>query len=76
MVDLGGALAMVLLTLTQKHPMQDRPLVDFDLLTLISLPMLFGAFWGAIIRSVFPPWLSLVYAVWMFGHLAYHALVK
>jgi uncharacterized membrane protein YfcA len=76
MVDFGGAVAIVLLSLMQKHPALDRHLVDFDMLALFCLPMLFGAFWGLMIASVFPPWLVVLYAIWVFCKVAYHAVLK
>lgn len=76
MVDFGGAVAVVLLSFIQKHPTLDRHLVDFDMLALFCLPMFYGAFWGLIIGSVFPPWLILLYAIWVFCKITYHAVLK
>lgn len=76
MVDFGGSVALVAIALFQKHPAMDRPLIDYDFLALTSLPMFFGIVWGLMIRTLFPPWLILVYALWIFIKVAYHALQK
>jgi hypothetical protein len=76
MVDFGGSISIVAIALFQRHPTKDRPLIDFDLLALVSLPMFYGTVWGLMIRSMFPPWLILVYALWIFIKVAYHAIVK
>jgi hypothetical protein len=67
---------MVIMALVQKHPTKQRSLIDFDFLALVSLPMFYGIVWGLMIRSLFPPWIILLYALWIFTKVSYHAIKK
>lgn len=58
---LAGSVANVLVVVPRRrHPIKDRPLVAWDLITLMQPPTSIGAIWGAYINKLMPPWVAQV----------------
>mmetsp|Transcript_18937 Transcript_18937/g.44054 ORF Transcript_18937/g.44054 Transcript_18937/m.44054 type:complete len:600 (+) Transcript_18937:101-1900(+) len=68
---LGGAIANTGLNLTKQHPQLDRPLIDWDLITIMEPLTMFGAIFGSLLSKVLPNVLlntSLVIVLIYTGH--------
>ncbi|CAG9313499.1 unnamed protein product [Blepharisma stoltei] len=70
-IVMGGAFAHVLINIPERHPIKDRPLIDFEVVMLLVEPMCFGATIGFICSRGFPQWLIiasltlvLTYTLW------------
>jgi len=53
----GGSIANCILNLPKRHPLADRPLIDFDLVMVMEPLTISGAVIGAIINKLAPEWL-------------------
>jgi uncharacterized membrane protein YfcA len=53
----GGSIANCILNLPKRHPVADRPLIDFDLMLVMEPLTIAGAVVGAIINKLAPEWL-------------------
>lgn len=53
----GGSIANCILNLPKRHPVADRPLIDFDLVMVMEPLTIAGAVVGAVINKLAPEWL-------------------
>lgn len=75
----GGALANLLLNYSKRHPVANRPLIDWDLILVMEPMTLVGALVGANLNMLLPDLailLSLVILLTLTGYKTYHKAVK
>lgn len=72
----GGAMANTYLNTQKRHPLADRPLVDWDLILIMEPLTIAGALMGAFINKVLPEELLVVLLVALLSFTAYNTLKK
>jgi uncharacterized membrane protein YfcA len=60
LIIFGGSLTAILVKVFLRHPIKQRPLIDFDVALLLSSPLLIGTRIGVIVNLVIPQWLILM----------------
>ncbi|WIA12168.1 hypothetical protein OEZ85_012240 [Tetradesmus obliquus] len=55
---LGGSLANFIANSSRRHPMLDRPLIDWDLILVMEPTTMLGALLGGYLNKLFPVWLT------------------
>lgn len=72
----GGALANTFLNTQKRHPLADRPLVDWDLILIMEPLTIAGALMGAFLNKLLPEELLVVLLVALLSFTAYNTLKK
>jgi uncharacterized membrane protein YfcA len=72
----GGAIANVLLNMSKRHPIADRPLVDWDLILVMEPLTIAGALIGAFLNKLLPELLLTVLLVLLLSSTAYDTLTR
>ena len=72
----GGAIANTLLNVRKRHPLADRPLVDWDLILVMEPLTIAGALMGAILNKLLPEALLVISLVALLSFTAYTTLKK
>ncbi|KAL7472077.1 hypothetical protein ACHAXS_012385 [Conticribra weissflogii] len=72
----GGAVANTLLNVKKRHPLADRPLVDWDLILVMEPLTIAGALIGAFLNKLLPEALLVVSLVALLSFTAYTTLKK
>ncbi|KAL9183717.1 hypothetical protein ACHAXT_004573 [Thalassiosira profunda] len=72
----GGAIANTLRNARKRHPLADRPLIDWDLILVMEPPTLAGALVGANLNKILPETVIAVMLVLLLGFTAYSTLKK
>ena len=72
----GGAIANTIYTTGKRHPLADRPLVDWDLILIMEPLTIAGALIGAFLNKVLDEQLLIVLLVILLGYTAYEILKK
>jgi len=72
----GGALANTYLNAKKRHPLADRPLVDWDLILVMEPLTIAGALVGAFLNKVLPEELLTFLLVALLSFTAYNTLKK
>ena len=72
----GGACANVYLNSKKRHPLADRPLVDWDLILVMEPLTIAGALIGAFLNKLLPEGLLVVMLVLLLSFPAYNTLKK
>ena len=72
----GGAVANVILNLRKRHPIADRPLVDWDLILIMEPLTIGGALIGAAINKLLPELLLIILLVIVLSVTSYRMLMK
>ena len=72
----GGAIANTILNVRKRHPLADRPLVDWDLILVMEPLTIAGALIGAIMNKLLPEALLVVSLVALLSFTAYNTLKK
>lgn len=72
----GGSLANTFLNMRKRHPLADRPLVDWDLILVMEPLTIGGALMGAFLNKVLPEMLLTVLLVILLSFTAYNTLKK
>jgi len=73
---LGGAVANTVLNARKRHPLADRPLVDWDLILVMEPLTIAGALIGAFLNKVLPETILTVMLVVLLSFTAYTSLKK
>jgi len=73
---LGGAFANAYLNLSKRHPLIDRPLVDWDLILIMEPLAIAGALIGAFLNKVLNEMILMVSLVILLSFTAYTSLSK
>jgi len=72
----GGAVANVFLNSKKRHPLVDRPLVDWDLILVMEPLTIAGALIGAFLNKILPDIFLVVMLVALLSFTAYNTLKK
>merc|ERR1711971_291942 len=72
----GGSVANTILNTRKRHPLADRPLVDWDLILVMEPLTIAGALIGAFLNKVLPELLLTVLLVLLLGFTSYNSLTK
>jgi len=72
----GGACANTYLNSKKRHPLADRPLVDWDLILVMEPLTIAGALIGAFLNKLLPEGLLVVMLVLLLSFTAYNTLKK
>ena len=72
----GGAIANVMLNMPKRHPIADRPLVDWDLILVMEPLTIAGALLGAFLNKLLPELLLTVLLVLLLSSTAYDTLKR
>ncbi len=73
---LGGALANVLLNIKKRHPIADRPQVDWDLILMMEPLTIGGALIGALVNKIIPEGYLTVLMVLLLAYVSRRTMVK
>jgi len=73
---LGGAFANAYLNLSKRHPLIDRPLVDWDLILIMEPLAIAGALLGAFLNKILNEMVLMVSLVVLLSFTAYSSLGK
>jgi uncharacterized membrane protein YfcA len=72
----GGAVANVILNMRKRHPLADRPLVDWDLILVMEPLTIAGALLGAFLNKLLPELLLTILLVLLLSSTAYDTLTR
>ncbi|KAL7580052.1 hypothetical protein ACA910_005037 [Epithemia clementina (nom. ined.)] len=72
----GGSIANTLLNASKRHPLADRPLVDWDLILVMEPLTIAGALIGAFLNKVLPELLLTILLVLLLSFTAWSTLNK
>lgn len=72
----GGALANMILNTQKRHPLANRPLVDWDLILVMEPLTIAGALIGAFLNKVLPETFLTIMLVVLLSFTAYNTLKK
>lgn len=72
----GGAIANMVLNITKRHPLADRPLVDWDLILVMEPLTIAGALLGAFLNKLLPEIFLTGMLVLLLSFTAYETLKK
>ena len=72
----GGAVANTILNVRKRHPLADRPLVDWDLILVMEPLTIAGALIGAFLNKLLPEALLVISLVALLSFTAYKTLKK
>lgn len=72
----GGACANTILNVRKRHPLVDRPLVDWDLILVMEPLTIAGALIGAFLNKLLPEAILVVSLVALLSFTAYKTLIK
>jgi uncharacterized membrane protein YfcA len=72
----GGAIANMVLNVSKRHPLADRPLVDWDLILVMEPLTIAGALIGAFLNKLLPELFLTVMLVILLSYTAYESLKK
>ena len=73
---LGGAAANTLVNWNKRHPLADRPLIDWDLILVMEPLTIGGALIGAILNKLLPEQVLVIMLVLLLSFTAYTTLTK
>jgi uncharacterized membrane protein YfcA len=73
---LGGSVANTLVNWTKRHPLADRPLIDWDLILIMEPLTIAGALIGAILNKILPEQVVVFLLVLLLSFTAYTTLSK
>ena len=74
LIIFGGSLTAIIIKVFLRHPVKQRPLIDFDIALLLSSPLLLGASIGVIINLIIPQWLILFIMTLILGYISIDSL--
>ncbi|KAL7525725.1 hypothetical protein ACHAXR_002547, partial [Thalassiosira sp. AJA248-18] len=72
----GGAVANTILNIRKRHPLADRPLVDWDLILVMEPLTIAGALIGAFLNKLLPEAILVISLVALLSFTAYKTLIK
>lgn len=73
---LGGALAGLILNMRKRHPLADRPIIDWDVILVMEPLVLVGALFGGLLHRVVAEKILTVLLVLLLGVVAHTTLNK
>merc|ERR1712176_845530 len=72
----GGAIANMILNSRKRHPLADRPLIDWDLILVMEPLTIAGALLGAFLNKILPEQFLTFMLVLLLSFTAYNSLKK
>mmetsp|Transcript_32347 Transcript_32347/g.77313 ORF Transcript_32347/g.77313 Transcript_32347/m.77313 type:complete len:614 (+) Transcript_32347:232-2073(+) len=72
----GGSIANTLLNWRKRHPVADRPLIDWDLIVVMEPPTLLGALIGANLNKLLPETAIAILLVVLLVYTSFNTLKK
>eukprot|EP00936_MAST-01D_sp_MAST-1D-sp1_P002555 g2555.t1 len=72
----GGSIVNTLLNMGKRHPLADRPMVDWDLILVMEPLTIGGALVGSFLNKLLPEWLLNVLLVLLLAATARRTLLK
>ena len=72
----GGSIANTLLNWRKRHPVADRPLIDWDLIVVMEPPTLLGALIGANLNKLLPETAIAIMLVVLLVYTSFNTLKK
>ncbi len=72
----GGAIANMVLNTRKRHPLADRPLIDWDLILVMEPLTIAGALMGAFLNKILPEQFLTFMLVLLLSFTAYNSLKK
>mmetsp|Transcript_33324 Transcript_33324/g.46619 ORF Transcript_33324/g.46619 Transcript_33324/m.46619 type:complete len:557 (+) Transcript_33324:56-1726(+) len=72
----GGSIVNVAIYFRRKHPLADRPLIDWDLIMVMEPVTILGALAGSFINKLLPGWLTSIFLVIVLTITTYRLLKK
>ena len=76
LVAFSGVIMAVLYRFNLRHPIRDRPRIDFNLSMHICMPLLLGTCYGVIVNAIMPDWIILILLTLTLGFGAYGTFKK
>jgi len=73
---MGILLARYLLTIKEKHPRRDKPLINYEVCLIFSPSITVGTVFGVLLNKVAPSWLILLLVLVALGSLGYKTFRK
>lgn len=73
---LGCSIMNVTLNLSKRHPLADRPLVDWDLIMVMEPLTMAGAVFGAYLSKILPNWFLILSLMLVLGYTTEKTLNK
>lgn len=73
---LGGALASTTINLKRRHPLADRPIIDWDLVLVMQPVVLIGVFMGTFVHQILSEQVLVVLMVLFLSAMARSTLSK
>ena len=73
---LGGAIANMVLNIRKRHPLADRPLINWDLILVMEPLTIAGALMGAFLNKILPELFLTFMLVLLLSFTAYNSLKK
>ncbi|VEU33354.1 unnamed protein product [Pseudo-nitzschia multistriata] len=73
---LGGSIAALMLNMKRRHPLADRPIIDWDLILVMEPLVLVGTIFGSIFHRVMPGKVLSVLLVLLLSIVAHTTLTK
>jgi hypothetical protein len=70
----GGAISNYLLNVQKRHPLADRPLIDWDLILVMEPLTIAGALLGAFLNKLLPEMFLIIMLILLLGFTAYTSL--
>jgi len=72
----GGSIVNVAIYFRRKHPLADRPLIDWDLIMVMEPVTILGALTGSFINKLLPGWLTSIFLVIVLTIATYRLMKK
>jgi len=72
----GGAITNTILNIPKRHPVADRPLVDWDLIMIMEPLTIAGAIAGSFVNKVLPDWILAICLILLLGATSYKTITK
>lgn len=72
----GGFLAVTLFNLNKRHPFYDRPLINYNVASMIEPVSWLGTIIGVIINTIIPEWLLYLVQFLLFSYTAWYTFKK
>jgi len=75
-IILGSSVVNMVLNFSKRHPLVNRPLVDWDLILIMEPLTMAGAIVGALVGKVLPDWILVILLVMLLAQTTYETLKK
>lgn len=75
-IILGSSVVNMVLNFSKRHPLVNRPLVDWDLILIMEPLTMAGAIVGALVGKVLPDWILVILLVLLLAQTTYETLKK